>query len=75
MFKPEDFELSMESQLRLRVINDDIKSCTSVETLQTNLSDAVRLTMQYQQMLQKLLERTILRDLDDAIEKAMIEEG
>ena len=75
MFQPGDFELSMESQLRLRVITDDIKGCTSVDKLQENLIDAVRLTMQYQQMLQKLMERTILRDLDDAIEKAMIEEG
>ena len=75
MFDPGDFELSMESQLRLRVINDDIKACTSVETLQTNLKDAVRLTMQYQQMLQRLLERTILRDLDEALEKALTEEG
>lgn len=65
----------MESQLRLRVITDDIKGCASVDKLQENLIDAVRLTMQYQQMLQKLMERTILRDLDEAIEKALVEDG
>ena len=75
MFEPGDFELSMESQLRLRVINDDIKACSSVEVLQKTLSDAVRLSMQYQQMWQKLLERTVLRDLDEIIEKTLLEEG
>ena len=72
MFDAEDFQLSMESALRLRVISDDIEKCTDVSALQTQLKDCVRLTMQYQQMLQKVLERTIIKDLDDAIEKAIL---
>lgn len=69
MFEAQDFELSMETALRLRVISDDIDNCTNVDALKTQLKDCVRLTMQYQQMLQKLLEKTIVRDLDNWIEK------
>ena len=72
MFEAEDFQLSMESALRLRVITDDIEKCNDVSALQTQLKDCVRLTMQYQQMLQKVLERTIVNDLDNAIEKAIL---
>ena len=69
MFEPEDFELNMESSLRLRVISDDIDRCNSIDELKSQLKDCVRMTMQYQQMLAKVLERTIIKDLDNYIEK------
>ena len=69
MFKEEDFQLSMESQLRLRIINDDIDNCQDKTALKAQLKDCIRMTMVYQQMLGKVLERTIVRDLDDWIEK------
>ena len=37
MFKPEDFQLSMEKELKLRVVNDDIMRCKDVEILQNSL--------------------------------------
>ena len=69
MFEPEDFKLNMESSLRLRVISDDIDKCNSINELKSQLKDCVRMTMQYQQMLAKVLERTITKDLDNYIEK------
>ena len=69
MFEPEDFKLNMESSLRLRVISDDIDRCNSIDELKSQLKDCVRMTMQYQQMLAKVLERTIIKDLDNYIDK------
>ena len=69
MFEPEDFKLNMESSLRLRVISDDIDKCNSINELKSQLKDCVRMTMQYQQMLAKVLEKTIIKDLDNYIEK------
>lgn len=51
------------------MISDDIDKCDNVNALKSHLKDCVRLTMQYQQMLQKVLERTIIKDLDNYIEK------
>ena len=69
MFDADDFKLSLEAQLRLRVINDDIDNCEDTKALKTQLKECVRLTMTYQQMLQKVMEKTIMRDLDDWFEK------
>ncbi len=69
MFDADDFKLSMESQLKLRIISDEIDNCKNIEALKEQLKDCVKMTMTYQQMLQKVLERTIIRDLDDWIEK------
>ena len=75
MFEAEDFQLSMESQLKLRVISDEINNCQNIEALKEQLKGCVKMTMTYQQMLQKVLERTIIRDLDDWIEKIEQEAG
>ena len=75
MFDAEDFKLSMESLLRLRVIGDDIDNCNDVKELKAQLKDCVRMTMQYQQMLQKVLEKTVIRDIDNWIEKLEKEAG
>lgn len=75
MFDAEDFKLSMESMLRLRVISDDIDNCSDIDALKAQLKNCVRMTMQYQQMLQKVLEKTIIKDLDNWIEKLEKEAG
>ena len=45
MFTPEDFQLSLESQLKLRVIRDEIDHCRDVEELQEQLKLATELMM------------------------------
>ena len=45
MFKPEDFQLTLEAQLKLRVVNDDIDKCTDVEVLRDNLKSSTKLLM------------------------------
>ena len=65
MFKPEDFQLSMEKQLKLRVIKDEVSECRDVEALQTNLMAVAEQLMKHQQ----LLDATLRQLLDAELEK------
>ena len=65
MFNTEDFELSLEQQLKLRVVNDEIDQCTSVEALQKELKSATTLLMKYQKIINTLVKEQITKDLKD----------
>lgn len=72
MFTPEDFQLSLESQLKLRVIRDEIDHCRDVDELQEQLKLATELMMKYQAILNRLLQEKITENLSimvDEIEK------
>ena len=70
MFQPEDFEIGLEQQLRLRVINDEIDQCTDIDALKQNLKNCTQLIMKYQQMLNSLLREKITQELSDFTEIA-----
>jgi hypothetical protein len=59
MFKPEDFHLSMEKELKKRVIFDDINSCDDVETLRNSLRQVTDQLMKYQQLLDATLRQLL----------------
>lgn len=59
MFKPEDFSLSMEKELKLRVIKDDIEGCTEITTLQNSLKQVTEQLMKYQQLLDATLRELL----------------
>ena len=63
MFKPEDFELSLEQQLKIRVVNDDIDSCTDIDALRKNLKEVTTLLVRYQ----KILKPELCRYLDKEV--------
>ena len=65
MFKSGDFELSLEQQLKLRVVNDEIDNCTSVEELRKELKSATTLLMKYQKIIHTLVKDQIEKDLTD----------
>ena len=67
MFKPEDFQLSLEKQLKLRVVVDDIENCRDVDTLQNSLKAVTEQLMRYQQLLDVTLKNQITADLKDWI--------
>ena len=67
MFKPEDFQLTLEAQLKLRVVNDDIDKCTDVEVLRDNLKSSTKLLMNYQQIINRLMAEMITKDLKDYV--------
>ena len=59
MFKPDDFQLPMEKQLKLRVIKDEVKECRDVEALQTNLMAVAEQLMKHQQLLDATLRQLL----------------
>jgi len=72
MFVPEDFQLSLESELKLRVIRDEIDQCKDIPELQQQLKSATELMMKYQTILNRLLQEKITENLSmitDKIEK------
>lgn len=62
MFKEEDFKISMEKDLRLRMVNDEINHCENVEELQKQLITVTRLFTQYQHLLEIATKQLILQD-------------
>ena len=76
MFKPEDFELPLETKLKLRVVNDDIDKCTDIEALRENLKSSTLLLMNYQRIIQAMVKEQIEKDLTDfGIIIKQLEEG
>ena len=63
MFKPEDFELSLEKQLKKKVIMDEVNECTDVETLRTSLIAVTDQLMKYQQLLDATLKQLMDKEL------------
>ena len=65
MFTPEDFELPLESQLRMRVIYDEVDNCTDVKELQKQLKAATEMMMNYQHILHRILKEKIEENLTE----------
>ena len=63
MFEPEDFEVPLEKQLRLRVILDEIEHCTDVKVLQENLKSCTQTLLSYQHILAKVTERQLKEEI------------
>ena len=63
MFEPEDFEVPLEKQLRLRVILDEIDHCTDVKVLQENLKNCTQTLLSYQHLLAKVTERQLKEEI------------
>ena len=59
MFEKEDFELSMEKQLKKRVIFDDIDSCNDPAVLRESLKSVTEQLMKYQQLLDATLRKVL----------------
>ena len=65
MFKPGDFDLTLEAELKLRVVTDEIDECTDLEMLRENLKASSSLLMHYQQIINRMLLDQINKDLED----------
>lgn len=69
MFNPQDFELPLEKQLKMRVIIDEVNECTDVKTLQENLIACATCLQKYQHLLTVTLEKQLTSDLKDFSQK------
>ena len=59
MFDANDFEIPLEKQLRLRIINEEIDNCTDVDVLRENLKKCVRSLQTYQHLLNEVLKKQL----------------
>ena len=67
MLNKDAFKLSMETELKLRVITDEVNECRDIDELRKQLIASAKLIMHYQQMLNTILKQVIHKDLDDMI--------
>jgi len=63
MFTEEDFQLPLEKQLRIRVIDKEIDECNDVDALRENLKQCACSLMKYQHLLSVTLKKQIEKDL------------
>lgn len=64
MFEPSDFKLSLEKELKLRVIEDEIEHCEDIKALREQLLICSKSLMTYQHMVGEIVKREITRDLE-----------
>tara|TARA_Y100001972_G_scaffold110659_1_gene142601 strand:- start:354 stop:629 length:276 start_codon:yes stop_codon:yes gene_type:complete len=64
MFEPSDFNLPLEKELRLRVIDKEIEECNDRDALKENLKQCTRTLMRYQHLLSEMLRKQIMADLE-----------
>ena len=73
MFKPSDFELPLEKQLRLRVISKEIDECRDVDELKEVTKSCSETLMKYQHLLAVTLKNVVEKDLTDFVSKMEME--
>jgi hypothetical protein len=64
MFSKEDFEISMEKELRLRMVNDEINHCDNIDELRKQLINVTRLFTQYQHLLEIAVKQLMVQDIN-----------
>ena len=63
MFAKDDFELPLEKQLRIRIIKEEIDSCSDIQALRDNLKQCAESLQTYQHLLNVVLKKQIESDL------------
>ena len=74
MFEKEDFEMSLESQLKLRVFRDEISKSNDVEALRENLINVTELLVHYQHLLNTVLKKQLESETTNLLPKISVNE-
>ena len=69
MFAKEDFDLPLEKQLRLRVINKEVDECGDIDVLKESIKQTTECLMKYQHLLTITLKKQIEQDMTDFVGK------
>ena len=64
MFDPEDFEVPLERQLKLRLVIDEIEGCDDNKILRESLKQTVEQLMKYQHLLQITLQKQLMKEVE-----------
>ena len=77
MFKPEDFEVPLEKQLKMRIVFDEIEQCNDVKQLKEQLKACADQLMKYQHLLSVTLRNQLLADLAewDSVASKIVQEA
>jgi len=59
MFKPQDFKLPLEKELRINIINKEIDECRDIDALKENLKSCAKSLINYQHLLGKACEHNL----------------
>ena len=70
MFSPEDFEIPLEKQLRMRIVLDEIDGCNDVDVLKTHLKICTETVVRYQHILSRILEAQLKSELNKWLPEA-----
>jgi len=73
MFDANDFEIPLEKQLRLRIINEEIDDCTDIEALRENLKQCVKSLQTYQHLLTETLKKQLQHNRNQLQDKILKE--
>ncbi len=68
MISAEDFKLPIEKQLRLRVIQDEIKHCDDIDTMRELCVTMAEQNMTFQHILSKFLLADLESDVKNLLE-------
>ena len=70
MFSTKDFEIPLEKQLKMRLVYDDIDSCTDRDALRDNLKACVEQLVKYQHLLTLAIKKQIESEIMGMIDLA-----
>ena len=70
MFSPEDFEIPLEKQLRMRIVLDEIDGCNDAEVLKAHLKVCTETVVRYQHILSRILEAQLKSELNKWLPEA-----
>ena len=73
MFEASDFEMPLEKQLRIRVIDKEIDECSDIDALRENLKQCATSLIKYQHLLSVVLRKQIETDLENFSDKIVKE--
>ena len=73
MLNKEDFELSLEKQLRIRIINKEIDECNDVDVLRANLKTCAESLMRFQHLCGRMAEEQLRGFMNEFLDTIDVE--
>ena len=73
MLNPEDFELPLEKQLRMRVISKEIDDCQDIDALKENLKTCAESLMRFQHLCARMAEQQLKGFMNEFLDTIGIE--
>ena len=73
MLNPDDFELPLEKQLRMRVISQEIDECNDIDALRDNLKTCAESLMRFQHLCARMAEQQLKGFMNEFLDTMGVE--